>query len=134
MAYNFKNEVEYDKTADLKFNINLPQFNGKKVKVKTYVIDDNCNYFDEWIEDRKTYGIGDDCFGWSPEDPQIESYTTLKNEDARNIYFTKLRSKYADCSRLVPEEKTYTVENSALTLETNLAPNGVVFYEITPCE
>ena len=134
MAYNFKNDVEYDKTADLKFNINLPQFNGKKVKVAAYVVDDSCNYFDEWVEDRKTYGIGDDCFAWSPDDPQIESYTTLNNQEARNIYFEKLREKYAECSRLVPEEKIYTVENSTLTLETSLAPNGVIFYEIIVTE
>ncbi len=134
MAYNFKNDVEYDKSADLKFNINAPEFNGKTVKVTAYVIDDNCNYFDEWVEDRKTYGIGDDCFNWSPDDPQIESYVTLENEEARNIYFTKLRDKYAECSRLEPVTQTLTVKDSTLTLETELAANGVVFYEITLCE
>jgi hypothetical protein len=134
MAYNFKNDVEYGKTADLKFDINLPQFNGKKVNVKAYMIDDSCNYFDEWVEDRKTYGIGDDCFAWSPDDPTIESTGTLRNEEARKIYFENLRDKYEECSRLVPEEKTYTVENSTITLESTLAPNGVVFYEITLCE
>ncbi len=134
MAYNFKNDVEYDKNADLKFKINLPQFNGKTVNVTAYTVDDNCNYFDEWVEDRKTYGIGDDCFGWSPDDPQIESYVTLKNEQAREVYFTQLRDKYAQCSRLVPVEKTYTVTDSELILETSLSPNGVVFYEITLCE
>lgn len=134
MAYNFKNDVEYGKTADLEFNINMPEFNGKKVKVTAYVIDDSCNYFDEWINDRKTYGIGNDCFAWSPDDPIIESTVTLRSEEARKIYFEKLRDKYEECSRLVPEEKTYTVENSALTLGTTLAPNGVIFYEITPCE
>lgn len=134
MAYNFKNDVEYDKTADLKLNINLPQFNGKKVKVTAYIIDDNCNYFDEWVEDRKTYSIGDDCFSWSPDDPQIESTVTLENAEARKIYFEKLRDKYEECSRLKPVEETFTVENSALTLEKELSANSVVFYEITPCE
>lgn len=134
MAYNFKNDVDYDKTADLIFNINVPQLNGKKVKVTAYVVDDNCNFFDEWIEDRKTYGIGDDCFGWSPEDPQIESTVTLKNPEARKIYFEKLRDKYEECSRLVPAEQVHTVTDSTLTLEIELAANGVVFYEITPCK
>ena len=134
MAYNFKNDIDYNKTADLKLNINLPQFNGGKVKVTTYMIDDNCNYFDEWVEDRKTYGIGDDCFSWSPDDPQIESVVTLENEEARKVYFDKLRDKYEERSQLVPIEKTVTVENSTLTLETELAANGVVFYEIAICE
>ena len=134
MTYNFKNDVDYSKTADIKLNINLPQFSGKKVKVTAYVIDDNCNYFDEWIEDRKTYGIGDDCFSWSPDDPQIESGVTLENEEARKIYFENLRDKYEECSSLLPSETVMTVENGAVVLETELAPNGVVFYEITPCE
>jgi hypothetical protein len=131
MAYNFKNDVDYKKTADLKLNLNLPQFNGKNVKVTAYTIDDNCNYFDEWIADRKTYNIGDDCFGWSPDDPIIESTVTLQNEEARTLYFEKLRDKYEECSRLVPVEKTYTVTDSTLILETELSPNTVVFYEIT---
>ena len=134
MAYNFKNDVDYGKTADIKLNINLPQSDVKKVRVTSYVIDDSCNYFDEWVEDRKTYGIGDDCFSWSPDDPQIESGVTLENEEARKIYYENLRDKYEKCSQLVPCETVMTVENSTLTIETELAPNGVVFYEITPCE
>lgn len=134
MAYNFKNDVDYSKTADIRLNLNLPQFNGKNVKVTAYTVDDSCNYFDEWIADRKTYNIGDDCFSWSPDDPQIDSTVTLENEDARNIYFTQLRDKYKECSRLVPSEKTCSVTDSTLVIETELAPNGVVFYEITLSE
>ena len=134
MAYNFKNDVDYGKTADVKLNINLPHFNGGKVKVTAYVVDDNCNYFDEWVADRKTYGIGDDCFNWSPDDPQIESAATLENEEAIKFYYENLRDKYERCSQLVPTETVLNVENGAVVLETQLAPNGVVFYEITTCE
>ncbi len=131
MVYNFKNDVDYDKSVDLSLEIYASQFNGKNIKIIAHNVDDNCNYFDEWIEDRKTYGIGDDCFNWSPDDPQIDSPVTLGNEAARNIYFTELRPKYAECSRLKPVVKTAAVENSAITLDTQLAPNSVVFYEIT---
>lgn len=130
MAYNFKNKVDYKKDIDLSFAINAPQFNGKQVKVTAYVVDDNANYFDEWVKDRKTYGIGDDCFNWSPDDPQIEGFTTLDDPRAREIYFTELRDKYEQCAQLTPVSETVTVENSSITLSTNLAPNGVVFYEI----
>ena len=133
MAYNFKNNVEYNKTADLSFKINVPQFAGKNVKVTAYVVDDDCNYFDEWVEDRKTYGIGDECFGWSPDDPQIDSTITLSDPEAREIYKTKLYDKYTECSKLVPVENTVTVENGEISLEITLDPNAVVFYEITPC-
>lgn len=130
MAYNFKNDVDYKKSIDLSLEINAPQFNGKTVEIAAYAVDDNCNYFDEWVKDRETYEIGDECFGWSPDDPQIDSAVTLKNEAARNIYFTELRGKYAECSRLEPVVTTAAVDDSVINLNTQLAPNGVVFYEI----
>ncbi|MBQ4626696.1 MAG: hypothetical protein IJB45_05530, partial [Clostridia bacterium] len=133
MAYNFKNKVEYDKTADLSFKVNVPEFNGKNIKVTAYVIDDDCNYFDEWMQDRKTYGIGDDCFGWSPDDPQIDNPTTLSDPEAREIYKTKLYDKYTECSKLTPTEETVKVINGEISLEITLDPHAVVFYEITPC-
>ncbi len=131
MAYNFKNKVNYKKDVDLSFDINAPQFNGKKVKVTSYVVDDDANFFDEWVKDRKTYGIGDDCFAWSPEDPQIESPVTLNAPWAREIYFTQLRDKYEECSRLEAVTEYHTLNGSELNLSSDLDPNGVIFYEIT---
>lgn len=130
MAYNFKNDVDYKRNADLKFTVNAPQFEGKQVKITTYVVNDDCNYFDEWIEDREKYGIGDDCFAWSPDDPIIDSPTTLNDPEAREIYKTELYDKYTECSKLVPTEQTATVENGEIVLEVSLDPNAVVFYEI----
>ena len=130
MAYNFKNDLDYQNNAELNFEINAPQFNGKKVKITTYTIDDDCNYFDEWIEDRKTYNIGDDCFSWSPDDPQIDSTITLENQEARDIYFNELYAKYTDCSRLIPKEEAFTVKDNKINLNATLDPHTVVFYEI----
>ena len=131
MAYNYKNSLEYDKGVELTFNISAPQFEGKKVKVTQYAIDDNCNYFDEWVEDRKTYNITDDKFAWSPDDPSIENPTTLKDDASRELYMKELYPKYTECSKLVPTESEATVKNGTLTLNTSLAPHGVVVYEIT---
>lgn len=131
MAYNFKNDLDYKTSTDLSFEINAPQLDGKKVKITTYTIDDDCNYFDEWVEDRKTYNIGDDCFNWSPDDPEIDSLTTLENQEARDIYFNELYSKYTECSKLVPTEETATVENGSITLNKTLDPHAVVFFEIS---
>ena len=130
MAYNFKNKVHYRATADVDFRINAPQFDGKTVKVTAYVIDDDCNYFDEWIEDRKTHGIGDDAFSWSPDDPQIDNPTTLTDPAAREIYMNELYSKYTECSKLEPTSETVTVENGEINLSITLDPNAVVFYEV----
>ena len=131
MAYNFKNTLDYKTDVELTFNISAPQLDGKKVKVTQYVIDDSCNYFDEWVEDRIAYGITDDKFCWSPDDPSIDNPTTLKDEKARETYFNELYPKYTKCSKLIPTESEATVTNDTLTLNTTLAPHGVVVYEIT---
>lgn len=132
MAYNFKNDVDYSKSVDLKLNVSVPQFNTDKVNVTVYTVDDNCNYFDEWQEDRVTYGIGDDCFGWSPDDPQIDSTVTLNNPQARELYYEKLYDKYEECSLLEPVTYTAEVIDGCIVIKNELAANGVVFYEITP--
>ena len=132
MSYNFKNTIDYKTTTEMTFEINAPQFSGKNVKVKAYVINDDCNYFDEWIEDRKTYNITDDCFDWSPDDPQIDSTITLSDEKAREIYFNELYTKYTECSKLVPTETQAVATDGKITLDIKLEPHSVVFYEITP--
>lgn len=132
MAYNFKNDVDYSKSVDLKLNVSVPQLNTDKVNVTVYTVDDNCNYFDEWQEDRVTYGIGDDCFGWSPDDPQIDSTVTLNNPQARELYYEKLYNKYEECSLLKPVTYTAEVIDGCIVIENELVANGVVFYEITP--
>lgn len=132
MAYNFKNDVEYERCANLKFKVKIPQFDCDKVQVTAYVIDDDCNYFDEWQEDRIKYGIGDDCFAWSPDDPLLDNPTTLNADWAREIYFTELKDKYKECSRLEPVTSEAEVKNGKVKLDITLDPNAVVFYEITP--
>ena len=80
------------------------------------------------MQDRETYGIGNDCFGWSPDCPVIEGM--LRDENARNIYFSQLRDKYKECSVLTPETLTMTVENGSLTITDTINANGVLFVEI----
>lgn len=131
MAYNFRNKLKYKRSAELEFDVNVPQLDGKTVKVTSYVIDDDCNYFDEWIEDRKTYGIEDSAFSWSPDDPAIDSPVTLTDPAARDIYFNELYDKYKECSKLVPVEQEMKVVDGKLSLKQKLDPNAVVFFEIT---
>ncbi len=131
MAYNFKNDVDYKKSVDTEFSVNVPQLDGKEVTVKLYRIDDSCNYFDEWLVDRETYGIGNDCFSWSPDCPVIEKPTTLSDAKAREIYFSQLKEKYKECSVLTPETVKMTVENGKITINETINPNGVLFAEIT---
>lgn len=130
MVYNFKNDLQYKKDMNVNLNIKVPQLDGKTVTVTKYLLNDDCNFFDEWQEDRKTYNIGDDCFGWSPDDPTIESGTTLSDSNARQIYFSQLKEKYEQCSALVPESESVNVENKRLRLSDTLEAGNVVFYEI----
>ncbi|MBR3801906.1 MAG: hypothetical protein IKK37_00480 [Clostridia bacterium] len=131
MAYNFKNDIDYNKTADLSFDVDASVFNSDKVNVTVYTVDDSCNYFDEWRQDREKYGIGDDCFGWSPDDPQIENSVTLKDPTARELYFNELAEKYEQCAQLKPVTYTADVVDGRVVLESSLAANGVVFFEVT---
>jgi hypothetical protein len=130
MAYNFKNDVNYKYSADMTFKIKVPQFDGQTVKVTKYVIDDSSNFFDDWQKDRKTYNITDACFTWSPDDPALDSTTTLTAQWARDIYFKDLRPKYEECSKLIPATETVQVKNGCLTLNATAAPNAVIFYDI----
>ncbi len=131
MAYNFKNDLEYTYSADVKFNVSVPHLDGKEVQITICKIDDSCNYFDEWVADREAYGITNDCFSWSPDCPVIESEATLANKQAREIYFTQLRDKYAGCSVLTPVVMNATVKNGTITISESLAPNAVLFVEIS---
>ncbi len=130
MAYNFKNEPDYSNSANISFEINAPQFDGKTVTITKYVINDDCNYFDEWQQDRIKYNITDDCFSWSPDDPIIENSVTLSDEAARKIYFDELRDKYEQCSQLTPEKETVTVEKGKIEFSQTLGGSNVVFYVI----
>jgi hypothetical protein len=132
MAYNFKNDLNYDTEIKTEFVINMPKADGQTFNVRAYVIDDNCNYFDDWMKDRATYNITKDCFNWSPQDPAIDNPTTLMDEAAREIYFNELYPKYTEASKLTPVDSTATVEYGKLILNTELDPHAVVFFEITP--
>jgi len=130
MAYNFKNDENYSKKMKVNFSVYVPQLDGKTVTVTKYLLNDDCNFFDEWMEDRKTYGIDDNCFAWSPDDPIIDSTITLSDKDARKIYNEQLRDKYEKCAELVPVQETVTVENGKIELSGILDGGNVVFYEI----
>ncbi len=130
MSYNFKNDLKYNKEMKVNFNIEVPQLDGKTVTVTKYLVNDDCNFFDEWQKDREKYGIGNDCFSWSPDDPCLDSTSTLNDAEARNLYFNELRENYEKCAVLTPVTETAVVENGKLNLSETLSAGNVVFYEI----
>lgn len=129
MVYNYKNSLDYGDTADfnLKFK-NLP-FEDGRVKVKIYTVDDECNWFDDWMRDRERYEIDDGCFSWSPECPNIGA--NLSDSRARITYYEKLEADYASKSRLAARETEAEIKDGKLCLTGSLEGNTVVFYEIS---
>lgn len=130
MTYNFKNDINYSGKMNVSLRVKAPQITKDEVTVVKYVVNDDCNFFDEFLEDRKTYGITDDCFNWSPDDPSVDDPTTLSDENARNIYFNELKPKYAECSKLIPIYITAKVEKGVIKLDDTIDGNNVIFYEI----
>ena len=131
LLYHFRNDPDFKRSADVTLQMHTPQFAGKQVQLTLYRVDDDCNYFDEWQQDRKTYGIGSDKFSWSPDDPCLDSAATLHDPDARVLYFDTLRSKYIDCARLTPQTETADVDaDGNWTLHERLEANTVLFFEI----
>ncbi len=131
MAYNYKNDVDYTKKMNITVEASVPQLDGKTVKVTKYLLDDNCNFFDEWQEDRVKYNITDDCFAWSPDDGVIENGTVLQYGWARDLYMKNLKAKYEECAQLVPVTETVEIKDGKITISDTLGGNNVIFYEIT---
>lgn len=126
MAYNYRNKVNYKANAELTFNVSAPQFADGEAKVKMYMINDDCNWFDEWRKDRVELGITDDKFSWSPDD----GCPNFTDGEARQT-FLGLQEKYADHCRLEPVESAVQVKDGAFTLNAELDPFAVVFFEVT---
>ncbi|MBR0534921.1 MAG: hypothetical protein IIX14_00935 [Clostridia bacterium] len=131
MAYNFKNDLEYSEEANFTFNVDLSEYGFTSADVKTTFVDDSCNFFDEWQKDRVEHNITNDAFGWSPDDPCLDSEITLKDPEVVELYKTQLRDKYIDCAKSNSVNSTETVKDGVLTISNIVAGNSVVFYEIT---
>ncbi len=130
MAYNYKQRIKYSLKSNTVFKINAPEFQGKTVEIKKYLIDSDANFFDEWQSDRLKYGILKNSFSWSPDDFALDSDTTLCGERAKKIYKEQLREKYKQCAVLDCTTETVEVDGE-LVLKNATDPNTVVFYEIS---
>ena len=129
MAYNFKNSYDYKENAKISFQIDAPVSSGSAKVTKSFV-DDNCNYFDEWLKDKKTYNITDDMFSWSPDDPVISAFVNNADPQLQKIFRETLLPKYKKAAILSPKSENINVNGGKITINDTLMGNGVVFYEI----
>ena len=130
MIYNFTTDIDSKEIDEIKLDFQLP-YSQKTAKVVKWLINDDCNFFDEWQEDRQVYNIRNDAFQWSPDDGQIEASIILNDPEAKKIYWGQLRNKYIKCSELRPETSIIRTEKREYTETLNLARNNVLFMQIT---
>ena len=130
MIYNFSTDIHATDTQDIDLNFCLP-YNSRNAKVVKWLINDDCNFFDEWQEDRKKHKITNDAFQWSPDDGQVEVNIILNDQRAKNIYREQLREKYIKCSELKPETQRERIKRRNYSETIHLASNNVMFIQIT---
>lgn len=135
LSYNFKNSLSYSDAVNVNYNISMPEYAGKTVKVTFSPIDYNANYFDEWWADREKYGITSDKFNWSPDDPTIDSWTTLADPSSRDFYYANLRDKYIECAKLKSYQYILKLDSFGNAVISNfIGANMVSYYEISPAD
>ena len=125
MAYNYKNKLDYKAEAEVTLKVNAPQLAEGEATVILYMIDDDCNWFDEWDAERASLGVTDDKFAWSPDD----GCPNWADEQARQT-FLSLQDQYAEYCRLVPVVSTVKVKNGSFKLDVTLAPHAVAFINV----
>lgn len=127
MIYNFKNDVNYDRKVMFNLKVKVP-FKGDVTCTKSLVCDD-CNFFDEWVVDRKKLGITENDFAWSPDDPLLDQSNTLQSSAAQRLYKDNVREGYFERATLVPTTETVKVEKGYINMGIVLDPSNVLFLE-----
>ena len=129
MVYSFSKDIHASGESIIDLNIKLP-FRRGLISVTMTPVDDNCNYFDEWIEDRKKYNIADDAFGYSPDDGQVEANIILRDAKARKLYKDSLREKYIKCAELHPITIKQWMKSFTYINKLIIKDNSVLFIDI----
>lgn len=130
MIYNFSTDIHSKETDEITINLLLP-YNSRKAKLVKWLVNDDCNYFDEWQADRLEYNIGNDAFLWSPDDGQVEASIILHDPEAKKIYREQLRDKYIKCSELRPETNIVKIRSRKYSETIRIACNTVLFIQLT---
>ena len=131
MCYNFKFDLDYSQSLDTTLEVDVPFWRGRNVQVTTTIIDDEENFFTEWLKDKEQLSIPDEAFSWSPDSGNLD--VGWIDPDSREKYFTLLRDKYATMANKAPRHTVDTVmvsEEGKLVFNGELGPHGVAFYTI----
>lgn len=112
MAYCYKHDMEYDDIVEVTCDVDIPN-KREAVKVTTYLIDDDCNFFPKW---RSQVTQEENDTGWSLDSVSIKMPFDI--------------AKYEQYSHLVPTSTLLQTVDGSVTLRARLRSNAVVMYVI----
>ena len=117
-----KNDLAYKGNADVKLRVKSTDLPDGDIPVTVYYINDDCNWFDEWEQDRQAAGITDDQYSWSPDDGNL----SIKDQAGWDLFYGNI-DKYYKCAALEPVTEYANVKNGTVTLDLTLDANSVAF-------
>ena len=128
MAYDFDTTYNKQMHNIMSFKIKGLDAMGKNLTVKRYVIDDNANFWDEWMDicDEEGYTSAD--FDWSMDSTSV---ATNSLSGAAALDFQMNEKTFKEKAKLIGDKGVATVTNGELTLNAKVGHHGVVFYEIS---
>jgi hypothetical protein len=129
MAYGFgETEIlESDKQLHITADLDC-----QRARITVSYINDDANFFDEWMQLREENGLGQNDTSWSPEGTQLPD--GLITEHARQVYNENLTGgkNLTECAKLKSETVEVDVIGGKLDFTTLLELNTVVFLKIEP--
>lgn len=128
-ASNYKPSRYYFSPSKMNFTVKDPSLTGKVVEIRTYLINDDCNFFDEWQKDAKKYIDDGAATSWSPDGYTLDG--NILPEKLREAYQSELREKYKKCAKLI-YTCDYVEFGESISFSVNVDPNSAVFVEIVP--
>ena len=127
MAYDF--DTNYDKSVSslMQFRIKDADKLGKKLVVKRYIVDDNANFWDEWLDicEKEQYTTTE--FDWSFDSASPGSNAL---SDTVALDFQMNEKNFRENAKLTEDKGVATLSGSDLILNARVGHHGVVFYEI----
>lgn len=132
MLYDFGDDLNEQRPEDVTVGNTvhlLVNLDCTKVKLTLAYVNNDSNFFDEWMADCEEAGITKDDFSWSPDSTYIPSNLT---SDAARLLFNRNYPKYTECAALQTETVEVAVSDGELYYPVPLAPNSVVFCTIEP--
>ncbi len=107
----------------------LVDMDCQKARLTLSYVNNDSNFFDEWVADYEAAGLGKTDFSWSPDSTQLPN--NLTSDTARMLY-NRNYIRYTECAQLQTETVEVPVSGGELYYQVPIAPNSVVFCTIEP--